>query len=354
MNTPSERDILHYIGGADDASLFQRADTVRRSVFGDEVYLRGIVEFSNVCNKNCQYCGLRAHNRKLKRYRMTPDEIVSATDVVAREGLGTVVLQSGDDFSYSARTIGDIISRIKDRHDIAVTLSLGDRGLDEYAYWRDCGADRALLKLETGHVKLYERLRCGESFQERLHRIEGLKRLGYEVGSGIIVGLPDTDILTTVRDMVLLSHLELDMIAIGPFVPSPATPLAFNPAGDVELSLRVSAIMRILCPQANIPATSALDALLPGGRQTGLLRGCNVVMPSLTPEHLRSDYAIYPGKNMTEHNAVLKLNTVKESIARMGLVPSQSKGSSPRRHYVDQSAPRRPSGDYACRTAQCG
>ncbi|WP_187170332.1 [FeFe] hydrogenase H-cluster radical SAM maturase HydE [Salidesulfovibrio onnuriiensis] len=351
MNGICEKDMIEFLSGGRDDLLFSLADEKRRSVFGDEVYLRGIIEFSNVCNKDCQYCGLRSSNRGVKRYRMNPDAIVRAADLVAGEGLGTIVLQSGDDFSYSAEEIGKIVERIKLRHDVAVTLSLGDRSLDDYAHWRDCGADRCLLKVETGHVKLYERLRCGQSFKERLHRLEGLKRLGYEVGSGIIVGLPDMNVMDLLRDLLLLEQLDLDMIAVGPFVPTPDTPLANARQGDLELSLRVSALMRLLCPEANIPATSALDAVSHGARLQALKKGCNVVMPSFTPDQFKAAYAIYPGKNVSSIPVQVKLRALRQSLSDMGLVPSSSKGFSPRRQYVEQGTARRPAGDYACGTA---
>jgi len=236
---------------------------------------------------------------------------------------------------------------------VAVTLSLGDRSLDEYAYWRDCGADRCLLKVETGHVKLYERFRCGESFKERLYRLEGIKRLGYEVGSGIIVGLPDTDLFDLMRDLLLLEQLDLDMIAVGPFVPNPDTPLANAGQGGLDQAFRAAALMRLLCPQANIPATSALDAISPGARMTGLKKGCNVIMPSFTPDQFKTDYAIYPGKNTSEMTVQAKLRHVRTSISDMGFVPSSAKGFSPRREYVEQGSARCPAGDHACGKAQC-
>ena len=332
MNT---HDTLSFLNGADDDTLFATAHETRQQVFGNEVYIRAIVEFSNVCDKHCRYCGLRADNRRLHRYRMGAEHILDTAALAVAEGAGTVVLQSGDDTGYSMELVGELIRTIKARHDVAVTLSLGDRGLEEYAFWRECGADRCLLKLETTDRNLYKRLRQGEDFSARLHRLEGLRRQGYEVGSGVIAGLPGTTPMDALRDMIFLTDLDLDMIAVGPFVPNPDTPLAGCAPGSVILSNRMTALLRILNPEANIPATSALDALQPEGRAKALARGCNVLMPSLTPEGHREDYIIYPGKNAGPIDGGLSLTPTRQTIEESGFVPSASKGFCPRRDHVE-------------------
>ena len=327
-------EILELLTGADDDGLFARADAARRRVFGNEVYIRAIVEFSNVCDKHCRYCGLRADNRRLPRYRMRAGDILAAADRAVAEGAGTVVLQSGDDTHYAAPLVGELIREIKSRHDVAVTLSLGDRGLDEYAFWRGCGADRCLLKLETTDQARYKRLRQGEDFSARLHRLEGLRGLGYEVGSGVITGLPGSNPLDALRDALFLRDLGLDMIAVGPFVPNPDTPLAADAPGSIILTQRMAAVLRLLAPAANIPATSALDALRPGARAESLTRGCNVLMPSMTPAAHRHDYVIYPGKNADGLDGAPSLATTRRTIEATGFVPSSSKGFSPGRDHV--------------------
>ncbi|XXJ18837.1 [FeFe] hydrogenase H-cluster radical SAM maturase HydE [Desulfovibrio caledoniensis] len=332
MNT---HDILDLLTGSNDAFLFARAHEMRRWIFGNEVFLRAIIEFSNVCDKQCRYCGLRAGNRHLNRYRMNAETILESVDLAVAQGAGTVVLQSGDDTAYSMETVGGLIRSIKERHDVAVTLSLGDRGLDEYAHWRDCGADRCLIKLETTDPARYKELRKGESFTARLHRVEELRRLGYEVGSGVIVGLPGATLLDAVRDILFLTELDLDMIAVGPFVPTPDTPLASFPPGSVILSQRMTALLRLLNPKANIPATSALDALRPDSRAQALARGCNVLMPSITPAEVRGDYTIYPGKNADGLDRAASLDSARQTIAAMGFVSSAAKGFSPRRDHVE-------------------
>jgi len=353
MYTLKEHDILTHLTGADDKKLFERANATQSQEFGNKVYLRAIIEFSNICNKKCHYCGLRAPNGEISRYRMGNDEILNAADIAASQGAGTIVLQSGDDFSYSTQSIGTLIKEIKTRHDVAVTLSLGDRGMDEYVYWRECGADRCLLKLETTNPRLYKRFRDGEEFSSRLHRVESLRHLGYEVGSGVITDLPDSNLISTLQDILFLTALDLDMIAVGPFIPHPQTPLAHVMPGSIALSHRVTAILRILNPQANIPATSALSALEPESQRLALTRGCNVIMPSMTPEDHRADYTIYPGKNASNIDVTDSLTRAKNIIRSLGLVPSSSKGFSPRKNNVQQSTSRNTTSHNTRRTAEC-
>nr|WP_167941957.1 [FeFe] hydrogenase H-cluster radical SAM maturase HydE [Desulfobaculum xiamenense] len=325
-------EILDLLSGADDAGLYARANATRHDVFGDDIFLRGIVEFSNHCCRRCNYCGLRAPNAHATRYRLDREQILDAAALLPAVGFGTLVLQSGDDFSYSAEDIGSLVREIKERFHIAVTLSLGDRTRDEFALWRDCGADRYLIKLETTDETLYARCRPGENLADRLRRIEELKGLGYEVGSGVITGLPGMTEEILARDIERLSALGLDMLAVGPFVPHPQTPFADAPHGDLDVNYRAAALLRVMNPQANIPATSALDALEPGARRTGLMRGCNVIMPSLTPQDVRAAYNIYPGKNTFASDALAFADEVKTMIRELGLVPSASQGFSPRRN----------------------
>ncbi|MBL4903087.1 MAG: [FeFe] hydrogenase H-cluster radical SAM maturase HydE [Desulfocapsa sp.] len=334
MYALSKLEILHYLNGHSDEELFALADQVRKNIFGNEVYIRAVVEFSNVCNKKCFYCGLRAPNLKIHRYRLDMETILEAAGTAASKGARTIVLQSGDDFSYTKGQIGELVKNIKSQHDVAVTLSVGDRGLDEYAYWAECGADRCLIKLETSNPELYEKIRSGASFEERLDRITSLRELGYEIGSGIIVGLPGSTIKDILQDLLFLTDLNLEMIAAGPLVPHPDTPFADCAAGDVFLSYRVTALLRILNPGANIPATSALDSLDVKGRELGLLRGCNVIMPSVTPSTHRADYNIYPGKNSVAIDVSDALLQTENMIRSLHFIPSSSKGFSKRSKHV--------------------
>ncbi len=283
-------------GGAAEEALFASADSARSRNVGDCVQLRGLVEFSNYCRRDCLYCGLRRSNAGLPRYRMQPAEIVGAAVEGAQMGLKTVVLQSGEDAWYTGDIIAGIVSSIKERADVAVTLSVGEREKDEYALWKDAGADRYLLKHETSDRSLYSRMRPGCSLGDRLRRLEWLRDLGYEVGSGVIVGLPGQALESMARDILLLGQFGAHMASAGPFVPHGATPLGGYEPGSTQLTLRVVAAMRLALPWANIPATTALGTLQPGGQVRALRSGANVIMPNITPAHYRKMYEIYPAK----------------------------------------------------------
>ncbi|XPV76667.1 MAG: [FeFe] hydrogenase H-cluster radical SAM maturase HydE [Desulfovibrio sp.] len=325
-------DILHYLSGAKDEELFAAAHAEKLRVFGKDVYLRGIIEFSNHCKNQCLYCGLRAPNKEAGRYRLSIENIITLASGLPELGFGTVVLQSGDDYHYSTDDIANIVSTIKSSTNLAITLSLGDRGLDEFRAWREAGADRYLLKLETTNTKLYEKCRPNESLKDRFQRIEALQQLGYEVGSGIITGLPDMTNETLADDILKLTELRLDMLAAGPFIPHPQTPFKDMDNGTTQDAFRVSALLRLLNPEANIPATSALDALEQDGRKKGLQRGCNVIMPSFTPEEVRANYKIYPGKNTFSAGAVENARLVQEMIRNMGFIPYAGQGPSKRKN----------------------
>ncbi len=326
-------EITQLLSGADDAGLFSAADALTRQNFGDAVYLRGVIEFSNHCEKNCRYCGLRRANTRLARYRMDVDAILACVSLARDLSLGTVVVQSGDDFAYTREDIGRVVTGAKERADVAVTLSLGDRPEADFAYWRELGADRYLLKVETFDAALYARSRPGLALADRLARIEALQKAGYEVGSGIITDLPGMTSEILASDLLRLSELDLDMLAVGPFVPNPHTPYGREAPGSILTAFRAMAILRLLNPLANIPSTSALNALRDGAREQGLTVGANVVMPSLTPEDVSRDYAIYPGKNAFRADAAARVAAAREAVARVGRTPSTAIGSSKRRRH---------------------
>lgn len=281
--------------GEEEEALYREADILRARYVGDEVYLRGVIEFSNHCRRLCHYCGLRAENKNLRRYRMKKEEIVESARRALELGYGTVVLQSGEDTWYSAEMLAEIIAAIKGMG-LAVTLCVGERTREEYALWREAGADRYLLKHETANPQLYQKLHPGMSWEERITRLQWLRELGYQVGSGNIVGLPGQTLEDLAEDLLLLRSLEIEMAGIGPFIPHPNTPLGSYPAGSLDLTYRVLAVARLVLPWAHLPATTAVGTLSPNGRQLALQRGANVVMPNLTPRQYRADYQIYPGK----------------------------------------------------------
>jgi len=324
-------EITALLAGADDPGLFAAAEALTRENFGTEVYIRGIIEFSNHCDKNCRYCGLRRANTALKRYRLSVDDILHCLELARELSIGTVVLQSGDDWSYTREDIATLITEAKARSNVAVTLSLGDRPLEDIAFWREVGADRYLLKIETFDESLYAKSRPGLFLADRLARVEALRKAGYEVGSGIITDLPGMTAEMLANDLLRLSELDCDMIAAGPFVPNPDTPYGTESSGSILTALRAMAILRLLNPLANIPSTSALNALRDGAREQGLTTGANVIMPSLTPEEVSGDYAIYPGKNTFRADAKSRLEATKQAIRRVGRIPSAAIGGSKRR-----------------------
>jgi biotin synthase len=317
--------------------LFAAADRVRRERVGDEVHLRALVEFSNHCWRNCAYCGLRRDHRELSRYRMSPDEIVETAQTAAELGYGTLVLQSGEDLYYTADVLGEIVRTIKGRHEVAITLSVGERSEAEYRRLKRAGADRFLLRIETSSPELYRELHPDLDWQARRECLRALRRLGYQVGSGVMLGLPGQSLEMLGDDLLFLQSLDLDMIGVGPFLPHPATPLAGEEGGMLEVSLRFVACLRLLCPEALIPATTALGALHPEGRQRALQVGANVLMPNCTPTEYREQYQLYPGKICTGEAAAECRRCVEAMIAGLGRRVAQGPGHSLRSQRVGAS-----------------
>ena len=310
----------------DKQALFRAADEVRRRFVGDEIFFRGIIEFSNICERDCLYCGLRRSNRRLGRYRMPEDEILATARRIRDEGVGTVVLQSGEDPFFSAERLSELIGRIRENTGLVVTLSVGERPLVDYQAFRKAGSSRYLLKYETASPDLYRRLRPGSVLADRLLCLKMLSESGYEVGTGNMVGLPGQSLETLADDLLLMKELPADMLGIGPFLPHPETPLAACPAGDLSLTLKVLAVARLLTRTTNIPATTALANLDPRGRLMALQAGANVVMPDFTPPAYRNLYEIYPGRNKTEEASGF-LRRLKADFARIGRPIGRGPGS---------------------------
>lgn len=276
-------------------SLLKQADKVRQENVGDEVHLRGLIEFSNICRNNCLYCGIRCGNKKVIRYRMEELELVETARKAAALGFKTIVMQSGEDMYYDKDRMCRIIEAIK-KFDVAVTLSIGERSYEEYKAFKEAGADRYLIRIETTDKDLYHKLDPKMSWQQRYECLLSLKELGYEVGSGIMVGLPEQSIESIAEDLLFLKELDVDMAGIGPFIPHPETPLAEEKGGTLNLALRTMATMRLMLPDINIPATTAMESLHPEGRIMALKAGANVVMPNVTEGEYRKLYELYPGK----------------------------------------------------------
>jgi iron-only hydrogenase maturation rSAM protein HydE len=276
--------------------LFSAADKVRKEQMGDEIFLRGIIEFSNYCERNCLYCGLRKGNSRLSRYRMTEDEIIATANQIKKMRVPTVVLQSGEDPFYSADVICRLIERIRKETDLVITLSIGERSYADYKSFQQSGANRYLLKHETASSDLYKYLRPGCEWENRLQCLRRLKELGFETGTGNMVGLPGQTPEILADDLLVMKLLDADMLGIGPFIAHPDTPLAGIDNEDIELTLRVLALARLITRNTNIPATTALATLHPQGRLQALQAGANVVMPDFTPDIYKNRYDIYPGR----------------------------------------------------------
>ena len=299
-------------------ALFNAADTVRRQYVGDQIHLRGLIEFSNICRNNCCYCGLRRDNHKLTRYRLTEDEIFALAEHAATDlGLKTIVLQSGEDLYFDQERMCHIIKKIKTL-DVALTLSIGEKTLSEYQAYKNAGANRFLLRIETTNKDLYHRLDPGMSWQARKQCLDDLRLAGLEVGTGIMVGLPGQDIASMADDILFFKDIKADMIGIGPFIPHPDTPLAGNSGGTLDLSLKVMALTRLLLPDINIPATTAMEALAPSGQLKALQSGANVIMPNVTLNDYRKFYDLYPGKSSTNVSPDNSLAALRDKIASIG------------------------------------
>ena len=293
------RDDLVALLGADEEespALYRLADEMRARFVGDEVHLRGIIEFSNICNRNCFYCGLRRDNQELNRYRMPPWEIIESAGRAAALGCRTIVLQSGEESYYSAEILAGIIRAIKKDNDVAITLSVGDRSCQDYALFRKAGADRYLIKHETSDQLLFAYLRPGTSLEGRLERQRWLLELGYQVGSGNMVGLPGQTLETLADDILLFRRMGIEMAGIGPFIPNGRTPLAGEAGGTMAMTLKTLAAARLTLPYAHLPATTSAATIDPKGRVKTLQCGANVIMPNMTPAKYRENYTIYPGK----------------------------------------------------------
>ena len=280
----------------DIQTIYLKADEIRKKYFGNEVHLRGIIEFSNYCEQNCLYCGLRKSNHLLSRYRMNEKEILETAEKIFTAGIKTIVLQSGEDFDYSGKDIYRIIKSIKNEFDAAITLSLGERDFEDYKIWKEAGADRYLLKHETANAKLYETYHLGQKLYERVEHLNYLKSLGYQIGSGNLIGLPHQTVEDIAADIILCHDLDIDMASFSPFIPSPNTPYKNQKKVSVNLVLKVMAVARIVLENVHIPVTTALATLDKNGREKGLMAGANVIMPNFTPEIYSDKYSIYPNK----------------------------------------------------------
>nr|WP_246208668.1 [FeFe] hydrogenase H-cluster radical SAM maturase HydE [Anaerotalea alkaliphila] len=303
------------------------ADRVRKSCVGDKVYLRGLIEFSNICVQDCLYCGIRRSNQEADRYRLDLEDILSCVDEGKRLGYRTYVLQGGEDPYYTDERIVEMVRAIKERDpECAVTLSVGEKERESYERYYQAGADRYLLRHETHSRELYEQLHPGMSYENRLRCLQDLKEIGFQVGAGFMVGLPGQTVADHVEDLLFLKELQPHMVGIGPFMPQQDTPLKDAPAGTAEMTCRLLSILRLLLPKVLLPATTALGSIDPKGREQGLQAGANVVMPNLSPTRVRDKYLLYDGKICTGDEAAHCRACIERRINSAGYVVDMGRG----------------------------
>lgn len=300
--------------------LFALAQETAQKSFGRQIFVRGLIEFTNYCKNDCYYCGIRRSNKNAARYRLTQEEILECCNAGYGLGFRTFVLQGGEDYFYSDDDIAAIVRAIKAQHpDCAVTLSIGERSRETYALWKQAGADRYLLRHETADFAHYAKLHPAElSAANRQQCLYTLKELGYQAGAGFMVGSPYQTAENLADDLMFLQKLRPQMIGIGPFIPHHDTPFKDEPAGSVELTLVLLAILRLLFPHVLLPATTALGTLAPGGRLLGIKAGANVIMPNLSPQNVRGKYLLYDNKLHTGAKAAEALNELQREVASIG------------------------------------
>lgn len=296
------------------------ARQARSVVYGDEIYIRGLIEIGSFCKNDCLYCGIRRSNRDCCRYRLTKEEILSATEEGYALGFRTFVLQSGEDEGFSHDFLCDLIREIKGRHgDCAVTLSLGERSHESYARLFEAGADRYLLRHETADPVHYGKLHpASQSYWNRMDCLKSLKEIGYQVGCGFMVGSPYQTKRTLAQDLKFVEEFQPEMCGIGPFIPHRNTPFRAYPPGDVELTCYLLSLLRLIRPNLLLPATTALGTLDPMGREKGILAGANVVMPNLTPLGVRGKYELYDNKLTTGMESAQSIEELKERMRAIG------------------------------------
>lgn len=326
---PSDSALAAIVSSPDfDGELSSLADRKRREVYSDEVYLRGLIEISSYCRTNCYYCGLRVGNAKALRYRLAKDEILAACAEGYKLGFRTFVLQGGEDPYFSDSFICDVVSSIKILYsDCAVTLSIGEREYSSYKAFYDSGADRYLLRHETADEKHYKMLHPESmSLSKRKECLFALKEIGYQVGSGFMVGSPYQTVENIVSDIRFLKELSPDMIGIGPFIPHRNTPFGSFSCGSADLTIRLISILRLLFPYALIPATTSLATIAEENRKKALICGANVIMPNLTPLKVRKKYEIYNRKLSSSLESAQAVESIKTMIAEIGYRAVSSRG----------------------------
>jgi len=325
----SELALLIETDDAAAAELLKKyADETRRKHYGTKVFLRGLIEISSYCRNDCLYCGIRRSNRDADRYRLSREDILSCCENGYELGFRTFVMQGGEDMHFSDDVIIPIIAEIREKYpDCAITLSLGERSYESYKRMKDAGADRYLLRHEAASEELYKKLHPAEmSLANRKECLFALRELGYQVGAGFMVGAPYQTTDDIIADLRFLQELRPHMIGIGPFIPQHNTPFADEKGGTLELTLRLLGILRLMFPKVLLPATTALGTIAPNGRELGLMTGCNVVMPNLSPVRVRKKYDLYDNKICTGEEAAECRGCLQRRIESAGYTVASERG----------------------------
>ena len=331
INTLSRSELIEFLSNMTDETreeLLKKASEQRESVYGKAVYTRGLIEFTNYCANDCYYCGIRRSNPNAERYRLTKEQILECCALGYQLGYRTFVLQGGEDGYYTDDKMVDIISAIKENYpDCALTLSLGEKSRQSYQRFYDAGADRYLLRHETADEAHYQKLHPLEmSLTTRKKCLYDLKEIGFQVGAGFLVGSPYQTVENIVDDLLFLKELKPEMVGIGPFIPQKDTPFAQQTAGSIELTVTLIAIIRLLLPDALIPATTAVGTLDPVGREKAIKAGANVVMPNLSPLDVRDKYLLYDNKICTGDEAAECRRCIERRIQSAGFEINNSRG----------------------------
>lgn len=307
-------------GEEEQELLARKATEVKERIYGKDIFTRGLIEFTNICKNNCFYCGIRAKNHAVDRYRLTAENIFQCVEEGYLLGFRTFVLQGGEDGFFSPEDIGSIISEIKRKHpDCAVTLSFGEHSRDVYQYWYDHGADRYLLRHETADQAHYEKLHPKEmSFENRVRCLYTLKEIGYQTGAGFMVGSPFQTIEHLAKEFMFLRDLGPDMVGIGPFISAKNTPFAHKTSGTLHHTLLMLSLIRLTFPDVLLPATTALGTIHPMGRELGIKAGANVVMPNLSPVSIRNKYLLYDNKICTGEESAQCKGCLEKRMEHIG------------------------------------
>lgn len=319
--------ILDHIDKESEAILFERALEVKKEHYGLDVYMRGLIEFTNYCSQNCMYCGIRSGNPEADRYRLSKEDILKCCLEGYGLGYRTFVLQGGEDPWYTDERLVEIVEGIKENWpEVAVTLSVGERSYESYKALYEAGADRYLLRHETASPEVYQAIHPGMSFENRMKCLRNLKEIGFQVGAGFMVGLPAQGNKELVMDLRFLKELEPQMVGIGPFIPHKKTPLGEEKGGTVEKTLIMVALTRLLLPKALLPSTTALGTMDPQGREKALKAGANVVMPNLSPTEQREKYELYENKICTGDEAAHCRMCIEGRIKSAGFQVNMGRG----------------------------